>query len=118
MMAKSKTVPFPHHTEPAMSRVQAEADVKSIDPPMPRGAGVKPVQWPMKLWRLAAKDKDEPPFHFTGVARMYVVAAPTEEEARYLAALCSEPHGPVWMDDDMTDCVALAPKEPGVIAQG
>lgn len=106
-----------------MSRVQAEADVKSIDPPMPKTTWVdarhdertKPA---LKLWRLTAKDNNEPPFHFTGVASMYVVAATTEEEARYLAAMCSEPHGPVWMADDITDCDVLAPKEPGVIAQG
>lgn len=70
----------------------------------------------MKLWHLSAKNIHAAPFYFANSARMYVVAAVSEEDARRLASLDAGQYGPVWRDDEMTDCVELAPTEPSVIA--
>lgn len=73
----------------------------------------------VNLWLLTAKDVQEPPFHYANVFLSFIVAAKTCEEARKLAALDAVNYyspSEVWLDDAMTDCGALAPAEPGIIA--
>jgi hypothetical protein len=69
----------------------------------------------LTLWRLSAKNRDEPPFHFTGVAHTFYVAALTEAEARKHVALGTEPHGAPWLDHKRTDCAPFVPREAGVV---
>jgi hypothetical protein len=93
------------------------------DPPILPKVDEPEVDHDLKLWRLSARDKNEPPFHYGDprIAHDYMVVAHSAKEARHFA------HGhlgnrvsftegkDVWLDEDKTDCVPFEMTTAGVV---
>lgn len=73
---------------------------------------------PLKVFVLRPCDPQEPPFHFTGVPAVIVVAAASEKDARrHVAAYFGEPNGAAWGNPKMAECDELMPTKTGIIAK-
>jgi len=90
------------------------ADDKSITPAAADKAAPQPVD--LKVWRLTARNRQEPPFHFAHVAHEFIVKAAHEKAARDIAASAAGQHSAVWHDAAQTDCDELPVTGPGLVA--
>ena len=85
-----------------------------VETPAPERVDDRPA---LTLYRLTPKDRQEPPFHFAGVAQLFIVAALSERQARMFAADGDALGAGAWLNDAKTDCVEFAPTEAGIVAR-
>lgn len=69
----------------------------------------------LKLWRIAARDPQEPPFHFSSVPSAMVIVAEDAEHARAMAVQGAG--GPVWADDDLVTVDEMTLDTPMVLSR-
>lgn len=104
------------------------ADDDTVSAAAPRSRGPA-----LKIWELTAKDRNEPPFHYTDAPHTVMVIAADEQSARQHAAASDPTMAPAgfmvragervavdarspWLDEDLTTCVEADLSEPRVIA--
>lgn len=92
--------------------MQGSKDNMRADDPKPMAAPMRRV---MRLWRLTPIDHHEPPFHFSNVPSMLIVAAEDERHARAVAM--NEPGAGVWGDETRTMVEEMKPGAAMVIAR-
>lgn len=92
-------------------RIEAAAERKDA------AAAVKAEHDRVKIYMLTPRDPAEPPFHFTGTASHYVVAARSVAEARKIAGGAAGDQAAAWRDHKLSKCTELKPDKPGLIAR-